>query len=62
MSSDQSDIVKEMGGIGGNGGGAKGFPRSPLDYGSGLLGAGSPSYESRLPFKRSNPLTRDTDF
>jgi hypothetical protein len=51
-----------MGGMGGNGGGAKGFPRSPLDYGSSLLGAGSPSYESRLPFKRSNPLTRDSDF
>src|SRR5271169_4752569 len=52
MSSDKSDIAKESGGSGTTTSTSKGFPRSPLEYGSSLLGAGSPSFESRLPFKR----------
>ena len=57
MSSDQSDINAKEGGNG-NGssgtpvGSSKAFPRSLLDFGSSLLGAGSPSFESRLSYKR----------
>lgn len=54
MSSDhQSDLGKDTAGNGT--GGSKAFARSPLEYGSSLLGAGSPSYESRLPYKRYGP-------
>ena len=65
MSSDKSDIAKESGGAGTTTSASKGFPRAPLEYGSSLLGAGSPSFESRLSFKRyeknfSPPLSRNS--
>src|SRR5579859_5226525 len=52
MSSDQSDPQKDIPTTNSNGNGtpAKPFVRTPLDYN--LLGAGSPSYEARLSFKR----------
>ena len=51
---DQGDLAKDNGNGGnGNGGGtSKAFPRNPLEYGPSLLGAGSPSYEPRISFKR----------
>ena len=54
MSSDQSDIANnnESGTTTITATNSKTFPRSPLDYGSSLLGAGSPSFEPRLSFKR----------
>src|SRR5579862_6394921 len=52
MSSDQADLAKDTANGGGKGGPPKPFPRSPLEYGSSLLGAGSPSYEARISFKR----------
>ena len=53
MSSDQGDIVKDNNATtGGSVGTSKAFPRNPLEYGSNLLGAGSPSYEARISFKR----------
>jgi hypothetical protein len=50
MSSDQSDITNnnESGTTTTTATNSKAFPRNPLDYGSSLFGAGSPSFEPRL--------------